>query len=137
MSSPLSAVAKYKQVQVQTSGPGDVLLLLYQGYFRFVTEARGAMVAGELATTGEKIGRAHAILEELCAGLNYEVAPDLCANLEAVYGFAMMKLVEANVKRDPAVLDEAVKPLLPLYEAWNQAVRQSNGGPSSSGSSRP
>lgn len=122
--SALAAVAKYKQVQVQTSGPGDVLLLLYQGYFRFVTEARGALVANDLATAGEKITRAHAILEELCAGLNYEVAPELCGNLEAVYGFAMMKLVEANVKRDPAVLDEAVKPLLPLYEAWSTAVKQ-------------
>lgn len=123
MSGAYAAVAKYKQVQVSTSGPGDVLLLLYQGFFRFTTEAKAAIAAGDLALTGEKVSRAHAILEELCAGLNYEVAPDLCANLEALYGFAMRRLVEANVQRDAALLDEATQALLPLYEAWKTAVK--------------
>ncbi|MFO0670910.1 MAG: flagellar export chaperone FliS [Polyangiaceae bacterium] len=123
MSGAFAAVAKYKQVQVSTSGPGDVLLLLYQGFFRFTTEAKGALGAGNLALAGEKISRAHAILEELCAGLNYEVAPELCANLEALYGFAMRRLVEANVTRDAALLDDATQALLPLYEAWKTAVK--------------
>lgn len=125
MSAALKAVAKYKQVQVQTSGPGDVLLLLYQGLFRFTTEARSAIVANDPSTAGAKISRAHAILEELSAGLNYEVAPDLCKNLEAVYGFAMHKLVEANVTRNPELIDEATRPLLSLYEAWKTAVKES------------
>lgn len=124
MSLALAAVAKYKQVQVSTSGPGDVLLLLYQGYFRFTAEAKAAMATGDLATTGEKICRAHAILEELCAGLNYEVAPELCGNLEALYGFCMSKLTEANVTRKVSAMDEAIAPLLPLYEAWRVAVKQ-------------
>lgn len=123
MSSALAAIAKYKQVQVSTSGPGDVLLLLYQGLFRFTTEAKGALVDGNLAVAGEKISRAHAILEELCAGLDYAVAPELCQNLEAVYGFAMTRLVEANIQRNPALLDDATQALLPLYEAWRAAVQ--------------
>lgn len=124
MSRHNAAAAKYQQVQVRTSGPGDVLLLLYQGLFRFAAEAKAALAVGDRALFGEKLSRAHAILEELCAGLNYEVAPELCANLEAVYGFAMTRLIDANVKQDPSLVDEATKPLLPLYEAWRTAVPQ-------------
>jgi len=120
----LNAIAKYKQVQVQTSGPGDVLILLYQGYFRFTAEAKAAMASGDIALCGEKICKAHVILEELCAGLNYEVAPELCANLEALYGFCMAKLTEANVTRKVSAMDEAISPLMPLYEAWRTAVKQ-------------
>ena len=92
--------------------------------FRFAAEAKAALAVGDRALFGEKLSRAHAILEELCAGLNYDVAPELCANLEAVYGFAMTRLIDANVKQDPALVDEATKPLLPLYEAWRTAVPQ-------------
>ena len=119
-----AALKRYKSVQVTTSSPGEILILLYDGMFRFLGEAIAAMKAGERGRAGEKLDRAHAILGELVVGLDPKVAPELCTNLESVYMFCMGQLVEANLTQDPAVLADVVRVLTPLREAWTTIVRE-------------
>lgn len=118
-----TAIAKYKSVQVTTCSPGELLVMLYNGLFRFLGEAAAAIRLGDRATAGERIGRSHDILAELAAGLNPVHAPELCDNLQAIYFFCMTRIVEANLHQDADRIEDVVRILTPLREAWTLAVR--------------
>ncbi len=119
-------IHRYKAVQVKTSTPGDLLMLLYDGCFRFLNEALAAMKEGNRGRAGERIDRAHAILSELVSTLRPEVWPELCENLEAVYLFAMGHMVQANLDQDPQKLEDVMRVLEPIRDAFRQAVREVN-----------
>lgn len=116
------ALNRYKSVQVKTASPSDVLLMLYDGIFKFLEEAKVAMAADDRARSGDRINRAHAILSELAATLNREHAPELCDNLAAIYVFSMSRLVEANLHRDVARVDDVIRIMTPIREAFRVAA---------------
>lgn len=120
--SAANVLSRYGAVQVTTSTPGQILVMLYDGLFRFLGEARVALVAKERARAGERIGRAHAILEYLASTLDPSHAPELCDNLQALYLFCMGRLIEANVQQDPARVEDVLKVLAPLRDAWREVV---------------
>src|SRR5580765_6988949 len=94
--------ARYKATQVATCSPGDLLLLLMDGAIRFAAEADQALERGDRARAGDRIGRCHAILAELSAGLDPTDTTGLCANLAALYAFCMARLREAKLAQDRA-----------------------------------
>lgn len=118
-----AAVLRYRNIQVKTSSPGEVLVMLFDGLHRFLGEAALAMRAGDRARAGERIGRAHEILTELAASLHAEHAPELCDRLRALYVFTMGQIVEANLHQDPDRIDAAIRILAPIREAFQQATQ--------------
>lgn len=122
----LTGLERYKSVQVKTSSPGEVLMMLFDGMFKFIDEAIDAMGRDDRARSGERIGRAHAILTELSASLNRAAAPELCENLEAVYFFSMSKLLEANLHRDVSRLEDVKRILEPVRDGFRIAVVESS-----------
>ena len=123
----LAALNRYKNVQVKTASPGELLVMLYDGLFRFLGEAKTAMEAGERTRAAERISRSHQILQHLLAGLNREHAPELCENLEGLYLFSMRHIVNANIHQKPENIGEVIAVLTPLREAWSAVVRGSSG----------
>lgn len=123
-------IARYKAVQVKTSSPGELLVMLFDGVFRFLNEAINAMAAGDRGKSGERLDRAYAILSEFNATLKHEVWPDLCTNLEGVYGFCMTYIVEANIEQSPEKVRDVIRILEPLRGAFREAVRQVHAGES-------
>src|SRR3954467_10603784 len=89
--------ARYKATQVVSCTPGDLLLLLMDGAIRFAAEADQAMERGDRARAGDRIGRCHAIVAELSAGLDPTDTTGLCADLTALYAFCIARLLEANL----------------------------------------
>jgi flagellar secretion chaperone FliS len=119
-----AAAAKYRGVQVATYSPLQLLVMLFDGAIRFTTEASTAMSSGDRARAGERIGKAHAIVEELAATLDPTNAPELCENLLALYSFAMRRLVEASLEQDTVKLGEVVIALTPLREGFATLAQQ-------------
>jgi flagellar protein FliS len=121
--STAAVLNRYKNVQVKTSSPGEILVMLYDGLFRFLGEAKTAMEAGDRGTAGARISRSHEILALLDSGLKPSIAPELCANLEALYVFSMHHIVQANIEQNPDKLTDVLRVLTPLREAWTIVVR--------------
>jgi flagellar protein FliS len=116
------AVQRYKTVIRSTSTPGELLLALYAGMFRFLRGARRCFADGQKAKGRELVSKAHAIVAELDAALDHEVAPELCKNLSGVYGFCSDRLLKASRHASCEALDEVMRVLTPLHEAWQAAV---------------
>lgn len=118
-----NAASRYQAVQVSTSNPGEILVALLDGLFKFLNQGSHLLRNGARAPAGEAICRAHAILSELYVSLDHAKAPDLCKNLEGVYGFCLDRIVYANRHNDPAALDEVLRVMAPVREAFTTVVR--------------
>jgi flagellar secretion chaperone FliS len=119
-----NAVAQYRKVQVATTSQGELLLALYDGLFRFLNEAKVCVEKGDLGKARHLNSRSYAILSELSIALDPEIAPELCANLQALYGFCMDRLRGANRSGTSQPIDEVIRVLTPMREAWRVAVPQ-------------
>jgi flagellar protein FliS len=117
-------ISRYKQVVVSTSTPGELLLALYTGLFRFLKQARVLIESKQRGRAAELIARARAIIVELELALDHEASPELCQNLSALYGFSLDRLRLAAREDSVQAIDEIVRVLEPLYKAWQVAVPQ-------------
>ena len=118
------ALSRYRAVQVTTCSPGQLLVMMYDGLLRFLDEAAVAMRAQDFARSGEKISRAHAILEHLNTSLDPSVDAVLADRLRSLYVFCSEQIITANIKKTPELIDETVRVLAPLREAWKTAVAE-------------
>lgn len=117
-----SAVSRYQEVRSATASPGELLLALYDGLFRFLNGAKVCLENDQRPRAGELLGKAYAIVSELYIALDHNQAPELCAQLEGLYGFCMDRITHANLKGDKKGIEDAIRVLTPLREAWNLAV---------------
>jgi len=116
------AISRYKQVVVSTSTPGELLLALYGGLFSYLRQARLLIENKQRGKAAERISHARAIVVELELALDHDVHPELCANLSALYGFCLDRLRLATREDSTEALDEVVRVLTPLQQAWKMAV---------------
>jgi flagellar biosynthetic protein FliS len=116
------AAQRYAQVRESTQTPGELLLALYDGLFRFLNGARVCFENKQDARGREFVGKARAIISELLLALDHKVAPELCANLAAVYDSALSRLSDANREAKAGYIEEVARALTPLREAWALAV---------------
>jgi len=113
---------RYQQIQATTATPGELLLALYDGLFRFLKAAKMCFENKQAVKAREYLSKSHAILSELYIALDYSQAPELCGQLEAIYGFCMGHILQCNLKNNPAMIDDVLRALTPLKEAWTIAV---------------
>ena len=119
-----SAAQRYSQVRMTTASPGELLLALYDGLFRFLNGAKICIERKEMARARELLSKSYAILSELYIALDHSVHPELCGNLEALYGFSMDRVTTASRKGLIEPIDEVIRVLTPMREAWQVAVPQ-------------
>lgn len=117
------AVAQYQSSRMETSSPIQLVVALYDGALRFLRTASAAIGAENMPAKGVSLNKAHAIVTELLVTLDHELAPDLSGQLEALYSFVLDRIVKANAECDAEKIDEAVRALLPLRDAWAQLAR--------------
>ncbi len=113
----------YARVGVETSvnaaSSHKLIELLFNGFMDQVALARGAMQAKQIEAKGSAISRAARIVEEgLKAGLNMEAGGRLAEDLSSLYAYVALRLLAANLRNDESALDECVRLIGPLRDAW-------------------
>ncbi len=116
------AAQRYNQVRTNTSTPGELLLALYDGLFRFLNGAKVCFDKGEKPRGRELVAKARAVVSELLLALDYSASPELCTNLAAVYDFCLSRLSDATRDAQSKPIEETLRALTPLREAWVLAV---------------
>lgn len=123
----VSAYQQYRQVQLQTATPGELVLMLYDGAIRFLNQAETAVAQRDIRTAHGAVLRAQAIVEELMASLKQD-DNDIGPQLMSLYTYMHRRLMEANVRKDAARLREVRSLLEQLRDAWRTAVRAATVG---------
>lgn len=113
----------YHRVGVETgvaaASPHALTLMLFDGFVTVVKHARQALREGRIDDKCRHIGHASRILDEgLKAPLNLAAGGELARNLNNLYEYMLVRLLRANLHNDDAALQEVIRLIEPVREAW-------------------
>lgn len=104
---------------VESASPHRLIIMLYEGAIKAVTLAKIHMQSGAIAEKGAAISKAIAIIEEgLRLSLDKEKGGELAENLDALYDYLAMQLLDANINNRIEQLDQVNRLLNDLKDAW-------------------
>jgi flagellar protein FliS len=113
------------ETSVMNASQQQLMLMLFDGAKFAITMARHHMAQGEIAAKGNAISKAINIVDN---GLKVALEADpsdlaeceLVANLSQLYDYIGQRLLFANLRNDPALLDEADRLLDNISAAWRE-----------------
>jgi len=117
MSAYAPAPNAYRESAVLTATPEQLVVMLYDGANRFLTQSAIAMRDGRAGLAGEKLRRAEAIIDELLATLDMSVG-EVAERLQALYLFFKEHLMSARLKQDAGKVDEVAHFMRELRASW-------------------
>lgn len=121
-------VNSYKQTEVQSRTPLELVTMLYDGVLRFIGQAREGIERRDIAARQEALNRALAIISELQSTLNMELGGEVAVELDRLYEYANLRLLDAALKNDVAPIDEVRRIFEILRDGW-ATVAANNGAP--------
>ena len=124
----MQAAAHYRQGQILSCTPAETVLMLYQGAIRFLRSAiKEIAEKRNIAEKARLIKKTLSIIEYLQSCLDKEKGGEIAKNLDGLYEYMLIRLTEANLKNDEDKIEEVVKLLLLLTEAWAEICSETNG----------
>jgi len=118
-----AALNSYRSVGVETgviaASPQKLILMLYEGAIAAIASAQQHLRLKDIAAKGKAISQAISIIDGgLKASLDLSVGGALAQNLSELYDYMGRRLLHANLRNDPAALDEVRQLLQQLMSAW-------------------
>lgn len=116
-----NVAAAYQGTKVNTASPAELTLMLYEGAIKFCNKASYAIEDKNIQRANENLIKAQKIIMELRATLDfkYPVAKDF----ELVYDYIYRRLIEANIKKDKEILEDALKYIREMRDTWKEVMR--------------
>jgi len=110
----------YYQTQVQSQSPLELVVMLYDGALRFLQMAADGTRRQDWVAKREGMSRSIAIVAELQNTLNLAEGGEVAQSLDRLYSYITGRLIDANAKKDPLPIEEAIRLMRPLRDAWAQ-----------------
>lgn len=116
-----NAYAKYNASKVLTASPAELTLMLYEGAIKFCNIAIVGIEQKDITKAHTNILKVQRIIDEFRSTLDrkYPVAEDF----DRVYVYLLRRLLEANVKKDKAILEEVNMHLRSMRDNWKEVMR--------------
>lgn len=111
----------YENNKVTTASPGELTLMLYNGFLKFIQRAKQEIIEKKYQEKNESIQKSQKIIHELMVTLKpeYEISKELM-NL---YEYINRRLIEANIKNDSNILDEMTSIITEIRDTWKQVIQ--------------
>lgn len=115
---------QYLRSKVMTASKAELTLMLYDGAIKFCNMAIMCIEKKDISGANTNIKKTEAIIEEFMATLNYKYA--VANDFKNVYEYIHERLVEANLKKDPEILNEVLGHLREMRDTWKEVMRTAN-----------
>ena len=122
---------QYNQVQIKTANKGKLIVMLYQGAIRFMNRALLLLEKKDMEGKGNALIRAQDIILELLYSLDQGLLDqddELALNLRRLYLYSYRRLVHANVHMDTEAVEEGIRLMQNLLQAWEQVILNDGSG---------
>lgn len=106
---------------MMTASPGELTLMLYEGCLKFIKQGREAIKNQDISTQNTVIQKAQAIINELIVTLDRK--QPISNEMLPLYDYINRRLIEANIKNDPTILDEAEELVMNFRDAWREVIK--------------
>lgn len=126
------AFDEYKKNKVITASGVELIVQLYDEVVRNIQIAKviisksDKLSFDEIKRKNKSISKSMNIIAGLADSLDMEKGGEIAINLGKLYEFVNMRLLSANVNNDPVMLDDALRVLNELREAWVGILKQEN-----------
>jgi flagellar protein FliS len=118
------AASAYRQTEAHSRTPLELVVMLYDGALTFLGVARSAIEQNDIAARRKAISRTLAIISELQSTLDMDKGGALSEPLDRLYTYLSGRLIDASFTRDVRPIDETVRLLTTLRDAWADIARQ-------------
>ena len=121
-----NAYAQYNNSKILTASPAELTLMLYEGAIKYSNIAILGIEQKNMQKAHSNIIKVQKIIEEFRSTLdhNYPVAQDF----DRIYVYLLKRLLEANSKKDIAILEEVNMHLRTMRDTWKEVMRLNKQG---------
>lgn len=114
----MEGITAYQDNAVSTQNKGRLIAMLYDRATKFMVLAIMEMKKKNYEAKGRYINKALDIIDELNAALDMDAGGKIARNLRKQYIFMSNRLSLANIKDDPQMLCDVIKPMDELNKIW-------------------
>lgn len=115
-----AAQDRYRMVQISTSSPTRLVVLMYEGAARFFGQAGTSLGNGDYGAADHCLERACAIVQELLSTLDFQAGGEIARHLGQVYTMALREALRAKLGRDASLLRKLSTLFSDLKAGWVQ-----------------
>lgn len=117
-----NAYTQYNRNKVLTASPAELTLILYDGAIKFCNMGIVGIEQKDIQKAHDNIIKAQKIIDYFrqTLDMSYPVAEDF----DRVYEYIGRRLVEANVKKDAEILQEARDHLSTMRDTWKEVMKK-------------
>lgn len=116
-----NAYMQYNNSRILTASPGELTLMLYDGAIKFCNIAIQAIEQKDIPKAHNNIRKVENIIGYLRETLDmkYPIAQEF----EKIYVYLSERLLEANMHKDKAVLEEVLMHLRAVRDNWKAVMK--------------
>lgn len=113
--------AQYQNSRILTASPAELTLMLYEGAIKFGNMAVMGMQQKDIEKAHVNLKKVQRIVAEFRATLDmkYPVAQDF----DRIYVYLERRMTEANLTKDPEIMEEVVTHLRSMRDTWKEVMR--------------
>ena len=112
----------YKKQQIMTASPEELTLMLYNGAIRFVSESILAIEQKNMEKAHASNIRAQNIVHEFMVTM--DMKHEISKNWLLIDEYILHCLIQGNIKKNIADLEEAKRLLVEFRDTWFQVMKQ-------------
>jgi flagellar secretion chaperone FliS len=120
------ASAAYRDAEAPS--PAERVVLLHDRAIRHLEAARAAIRGRRVEERFHRVTKAHAIVAALQSCLDFERGGEVAPVLDRLYGHILTRLMQVNLRDDPAICDELGHLLRRMREGWVELAGGQPGG---------
>ena len=116
------AYAQYNNSRILTAKPAELTLMLYEGAIKFCNIALAGIEEHDVQKAHTYIVKVQKIIDYLrqTLDMSYPVAQDF----ENIYSYLSQRLIEANMSKDPEILNEVNTHLHSVRDNWKLVMEK-------------
>jgi flagellar secretion chaperone FliS len=119
-----SHLANYLDQKILSASPLELVAMLYARAISEIEEARRQLVARNIALRSRSISNACELIGELDSSLDLQAGGELAVRLRSLYGYSLVRLLDANQQQSDEPLAEVLGLLVTMSEAWETIVKK-------------
>ncbi len=119
-----NAASIYQGTKVNTASPAELTLMLYEGAIKFCNKALYGLEQNDFEKVNENLLKAQRIITELRSTLDFKYG--IAEEFEIVYDYIYRRLVEANLRKDKEILEEALDYIRQMRDTWKEVMKKNN-----------
>ena len=119
-----NAASIYQGTKINTASPAELTLMLYEGAIKFCNKALYGLEQDDYAKVNENLLKAQRIITELRSTLDFKYP--IASEFETVYDYIYRRLVDAKIKKDTEILEEALDYIRQMKDTWKEVMKKNN-----------